>query len=142
MRIARINLLFPVWKMSGTVGFSQHRRATLFEKILLDISHNFGNDPHYAGETLYDLLTRIACISECDAFVLPALTQMIDNGIITCQTPFRSLRGVRLEDLHLTEAGVAMAKAGSVAGELSEKAVELYLDPLRREILSEEDQDN
>ncbi len=141
MKIAAIQISFPVLHIHSKVTYAVLRKPTLFERAILEVVGEFSGDATYGGYSLQRVFGEMLAVPEEDQFVLPSLRQLVEFGLIAAAVNFDSLQDVKLRDLTLTEAGREMRERKVFPGMQMHRNRSYHYDPIQDRLLSAAEQE-
>ena len=139
MKIAALTLSFPVLEIHSTVTYAVLRKPTLFEKAILEVVAEFATDKEYGEMSLQKVFGEMLAVPEEESFVQPALSQLLEMGMLEGPKETASMQNIKLRDLRLTDTGEEMRARGAFPGvQQQQRFVHLY-DPIRDRLLNSEE---
>lgn len=141
MKIAAIQISFPVLHIHSKVTYAVLRKPTLFERAILEVVGEFSGDERYGGYSLQRVFGEMLAVPEEDQFVLPSLRQLAEFGLIAVAVEFDSLQHVKLRDLTLTDAGRKMRERKAFPGLQRHRNLSYHYDPIQDRLLTAAEQE-
>ncbi len=142
MKIATLNISFPVLQIHSKVTYAILRKPTLFEKAILEVIAEFASDEEYGEMSLQKVFGEMLAVPEEESFMQPALSQLLKMKLLECPAKVEQLQSIKLRDLRLTAIGESMREKGSFPGIQQQQTFIHCYDPIRDRLLSTEEQDS
>jgi len=137
MIIDNVEVGFPLLTFRVNVTFSSPRAATVFERMILDLAHRFGQHEVYCGIPLGRIFEDFLSVDDPDGIVSPILLDLRDLGVISIPSAAESIFDVSAKDVKVTDPmGLQMLRDGMLPARAQAQITELCVDPIRNVILS------
>lgn len=137
MIIDNVEVDFPVLTFRMNVTFSSPRPATIFERMILDLAHRFGQHATYGAMPLGMIFENFLAVDDPDGIVSPILLDLRDLGVISIPSPAESIFDVAAKDLTVTDPlGLQMLRDGMLPARAQGQITTLCIDPIRAVIVS------
>lgn len=138
MIIDNVEVSFPVLTFRANVTFSSPRPATIFERMILDLTHRFGKHDVYGIMPLGAIFEDFLAVDDPDGIMSPVLLDLRDLGVISVSSPAESIFDVSAKDLKVTEPlGLQMLRDGMLPARAKAQIETMVIDPIRPAVLSE-----
>lgn len=139
MKLADIRVGVPLLRLEVRIHHATPRKPTAFERIILSMAENLGQNPSFNKLSLERLFVEILCVPDPGPLVLPTLSELLSLDVISLrdQANLDRFDILTLHDIEITARGREMIWEGMLPAKTMQNEGVFYYAPISQTLLSE-----